>query len=74
MKLCESVLYQGYKSFDPVLFANCEKRLGKAAFGENQNLYIERTHFFAVVVMLYLSILCPKSQTQLVKFQEFGLI
>ena len=40
MKLCESVLYQGYKSFDPVLFANCEKRLGKAAFGENQNLYI----------------------------------
>lgn len=46
MKLCESVLYQGYKSFDPVLIANCEKRLGKAAFGENQNLYIERTQSF----------------------------
>ena len=40
------MLYQGYKSFDPVLIANCEKRLGKAAFGENQNLYIERTHLF----------------------------
>ena len=42
----ESVLYQGYKSFDPVLIANCEKRLGKAAFGENQNLYVERTQSF----------------------------
>jgi len=40
------VLHQGYKCFDPVLIANCEKRLGKAAFGENQNLYIERTHLF----------------------------